>query len=91
MRKLSLKSKILLGAILMGGSVAGAHTLVNLPSAQETRFNWDGDGPNHSGPLSNATIEEAEIAYGCDGEAAVCAIGERVGNTGPLQAVINLK
>lgn len=76
MKKLSLKSKVLLGAILMGGTMAGAHAVVNTPDPQEQRYDWNGDGPDHTGPLPNATLEEALEAYGCEEVAPEpCAIG----------------
>lgn len=76
MKKLSLKSKFLLGAILMGGMVAGAHEIANMPDAQEQRYDWDGEGPNHTGSLPNATLAEALIAYGCEENApTLCATG----------------
>lgn len=76
MKKLSLKSKILLGAILLGGTAAGAQVISKLPSAEEQRYDWNGEGPNHSGMLPNSTIEEAVDAFGCQEDApTLCATG----------------
>lgn len=93
MKKLSLKSKILLGAILMGGTFAGAHAVVNTPDAQEERYDWTGtpaapDNPNQ--PLSDKTVQEAQRFYGCDGDADICATGTPVSGIGP-NATINLQ
>ena len=78
MKKLSLKSKILLGAILIGGSMAGAHAFVNSPNPQEPRYDWVGtnnapDNPN--GVLLNATIPTAVQHFGCNQGETECAIG----------------
>ncbi len=85
MKKLSLKSKILLGAILMGGTVAGAHTISNIPSAQETRYDWVGedDAPeNPGGTLNNQTVSQAIGHFGCSEGDNECAKGTRVSGTG---------
>ncbi|MGO3307509.1 MAG: hypothetical protein ACTILG_12685 [Sphingobacterium sp.] len=78
MKKISLRSKILLGAVLLGGTFAGAHAFVNLPGAQETRYDWTGapNAPNNpGGTLDNQTEAQASTHFGCEGETEVCAIG----------------
>ena len=85
MKKLSLKSKFLLGAVLMGGTVAGAHTISKVPSAQETRYNWVGedDAPdNPGGTLNNQTIARALEHFGCDEGENECAKGTVSSGTG---------
>lgn len=79
MKKLSLKSRILLGAILLGGSMAGAHAFVNSPTPQEPRYDWqaESNAPNNpGGKLLNATISDAESHFGCTGGMNLCAEGE---------------
>ncbi|HMR18536.1 MAG TPA: hypothetical protein PKA53_04485 [Sphingobacterium sp.] len=86
MKKLSLKSKLLLSAILMGGMVAGAHTISNLPNPLEETYDWTGEpnAPLHpNGTLDDKTPTEAEEHYGCAGEEEVCAIGVPTSGTGP--------
>ena len=92
MKKLSLKSKILLGAILMGGTVAGAHTLSKVPSAQESTYDWQAEpnAPENPGQtLLGKTIEEAADHFGCEGDDNLCATGARVSGTGDKVAEIN--
>lgn len=78
MKKLNLKSKLLLGAILMGGTVAGAHAFVNLPNPQQQTYDWTGapNAPNNpGGSLDNQTIGQALLHFGCEGETNLCATG----------------
>lgn len=85
MKKLSLKSKILLGTILMGGTFAGAHAVVNTPDAQESTYNWkaeDNAPQNPGGTLNNQTVSQAIQHFGCEGEGNLCATGERQTGTG---------
>lgn len=85
MRKLSLKSKILLSAILLGGGIAGAQTLVNMPKAADPTYNWKGssDAPlNPNGNLNNKTTEQAEQHFGCSGAADICATGVPTSGSG---------
>lgn len=92
MKKLSLKSKILLSAILLGGGIAGAHTLSNAPSAQESRYNWkaSNDAPENPGQqLNNQTVSQAEDHFGCDGATNLCATGTKVSGSGPTTQIIN--
>lgn len=94
MKKLSLKSRILLGAILIGGSMAGAHAFVNSPNLQESTYNWlsESNAPDHPGSvLLNSTISEAMDHFGCQGEKETCATGSRVSGNGPSTANIFLK
>lgn len=86
MKKISLKSKILLGAILIGGSMAGAHAFVNSPNPQEPRYNWEAESNsplNPGGILLNQTVSEAEDHFGCKGEEKPCATGELESGNGP--------
>lgn len=79
MKKLSLKSKILLGAILIGGSMAGAHAFVNSPNPQEPIYDWTAENnspQNPGGELPNATITQAKAYFGCEGENNPCAEGK---------------
>lgn len=78
MKKLSLKSKILLGAILLGGTAAGAQIISKLPSAEESTYDWTGapNAPdNPGGTLDNETITQALEHFGCEGETKLCATG----------------
>lgn len=79
MKKLSLKSRILLGAILIGGSMAGAHAFVNSPTPQEPTYDWQAENNsplNPGGTLLNKTVSEAVDHFGCKGENNPCAIGQ---------------
>lgn len=92
MKKLNLKSKLLLGAILIGGTIAGAHAFVNMPSAQESTYNWEAedDAPlNPGGTLNNQTVSQAIQHFGCEGDDNLCATGQRVTGTGDLVVEIN--
>jgi len=92
MKKLSLKSKILLGAIMMGGMVAGAHTISKAPNADEPTYKWTStpDAPDHpSSTLNNATREVAEDYFACSGEGEPCATGELL--TGEGDAIVEIK
>ncbi len=85
MKKLSLKSKLLLGAILMGGTIAGAHAFVNLPNPQDPTYDWVGEpnAPNNpSGTLDDQTIGQALLHFGCSEGETPCANGERVSGEG---------
>ncbi|WP_185218094.1 hypothetical protein [Sphingobacterium mizutaii] len=82
MKKLSLKSKILLSAILLGGGIAGAQTLVNMPMAADPIYNWKSEtDPNNN--LSNQSVANAIDHYGCELGNDPCATGTRVSGTGP--------
>lgn len=84
--KLNLKSKILLGAIMMGGMAAGANTISNLPNPNDEKYDWTGtpEAPDNPGqPLLDRTIEEAQSFYDCDGEGDICATGTPVSGVGP--------
>lgn len=80
MKKLNVKSQILLGALLLGAGAAGAHHIATLPAADDTVYNWTraagSPEPGEMNPLLNATIEQAEKNYGCSGAGDVCAIGQ---------------
>lgn len=92
MKKLSLKSRILLGAILIGGSMAGAHAFVNSLDPQEPRYNWEADtnAPNNPGQkLDSATISEAESHFGCLGNENECATGSLVSGNGPTNVILS--
>lgn len=86
MKKLSLKSKILLGTILMGGTFAGAHAVVNTPDAQESTYNWkaeDNAPQNPGGTLNNQTVSQAIQHFGCEQGNDPCATGSRISGSGP--------
>ncbi|MEH6308946.1 hypothetical protein H8S90_01355 [Olivibacter sp. SDN3] len=92
MKKLSSKSKILLGAFLLGSSIAVATELANQPNAQETRYDWESTSiapENPSSSLQNATTQEAIDHYGCENGANVCANGEKVSGPGPDATTLN--
>lgn len=96
MKKLRLKSKILLGAIMMGGMAAGAHAFSNLPNPADPTYRWTSspDAPNHpSEVLDNATAETAKGYFECDGDGETCATGTLVsGDPGsPATAEIKLE
>ena len=74
MKNLSLKSKILLAAIMIGSLGAGATTLANMPDAQDPIYDWVGDGPNGSGSFTGTRAEAVEH-YGCNNGIQVCAQG----------------
>jgi len=79
MKKLSLKSRILLGAILIGGSMAGAHAFVNSPNLDEPIYDWTAENnspQNPGGVLPNATITQAKAYFGCTEGLNLCAEGE---------------
>lgn len=93
MKKLSLKSKILLSAILLGGGIAGAQTLVNMPKAADPTYDWTSNAnapQNPSSTLDDKTIEQAMDHFGCEGEGPVCASGELVSGSGDATATIRL-
>lgn len=78
MKKLSLKSKILLGAILLGGTAAGAQVISKLPKMEEPRYNWTGapNAPENPGQmLLDTSIADAKEHFGCEGTDQVCATG----------------
>ncbi|SMG15716.1 hypothetical protein [Sphingobacterium psychroaquaticum] len=78
MKKLSLKSKLLLGAILMGGTIAGAHTISKVPSANEATYDWasEPNSPKNPGQsLLDRTVDEAVDHFGCEGVTNLCATG----------------
>lgn len=87
MKKLSLKSKILLGAFLVGGLGAGATEAVKTVSAlQETRYNWTSTSiapENPSSSLPNQTRAGAIDHFGCENGSQLCASGTRVSGSGP--------
>lgn len=79
MKKLNLKSQLLLGALLLGASAAGAHHAANLPKASDTLYNWTRvGGMEQSGetdPLPSASRDTAIQNYGCENGSETCAIG----------------
>lgn len=87
MKKLNVKSQILLGALLLGAGAAGAHHVANLPKADDTLYNWSraagSPEENEINPLMGATVEEAQDNYGCEGDGNTCATGVNPSN--PLQ------
>lgn len=93
MKKLSLKSKFLLGAILMGGMVAGAQTISHMSNEDDPKYDWTSTAiaPNHpSSQLPEETEAQAKLHFGCGGEGAVCATGELVSGDGDPTATIRL-
>ena len=87
MKKLNLKSQLLLGALLLGAGAAGAHHIATIPADDDTLYNWQraaGSPEEHEiNPLMNATVEEAQENYGCAGNGETCATGVNPSN--PLQ------
>uniref|UniRef100_F4C138 Uncharacterized protein n=1 Tax=Sphingobacterium sp. (strain 21) TaxID=743722 RepID=F4C138_SPHS2 len=77
MKKLSLKSKILLAALILGGSAAGATEVVNkITQANQETYNWThyNQSGNPIGELNDATVQEARDQLGCPGETStLCA------------------
>ncbi|QNL49788.1 hypothetical protein H8S90_24290 [Olivibacter sp. SDN3] len=92
MKKLSLKSKILLGALLLGSGGATANAINGKVVFQETTYNWthfNTDGSPSGLFLLGATISNARTTLGCPGLTnIVCASGERVSGSGPMIATI---
>lgn len=68
MKKLNLKSKILLAALLLGSGVAVASTISNLPAVDDPLYFW-------SEELPAATVEEARNHFGCSSGSVICAYG----------------
>lgn len=75
MKKLSLKSKVLLGAFFLASSVAAAQEVVyRMTNLQQPEYNWqriDGQPTD----AFTGTQSQAETRYGCSGDGADCARG----------------
>lgn len=92
MKKLSLKSKILLVAFLIGGFGAGAHELAMMSTAQASLYDWESTSiapefPNST--LNDATRTQAINHFGCENGADLCVRGEWSGGA-PGDPVVEL-
>ena len=83
MKKVTLKSKILLGAFLLGATGAVGHEISLMPRALEAIYLWDDD--------EESTVEQAKERYQCFGSGQTCATGELVSGqpTDPASVEIN--
>lgn len=86
MRRLSLKSKILLSAFLLAAGAAVGHEIALMPTAQEGVYNWTSTSIAPSNPNSTyngRTRSEAITRFGCENGAQTCATGTKVSGSGP--------
>lgn len=75
-----LKIFLSITALMLGLGGAVAAKVATMPKANEQTYDWMGNGPNHSGSLTDKTIREAEIAYGCEvPDGIFCAKGSAPG------------
>lgn len=89
MKKLSLKSKILLGAFLVGGLGAGATEVVsNVVNAQQAIYDWESNVPGQPNQ-QGLTVSQATSFYGCASGNQICAEGTLVEGSGPEEVTLN--
>ena len=82
MKRLSLKSKILLGAFLVSGLAAGAQEIAfQIANADDPLYNWESSSSAPENPdseLLGATEADAIREFGCQGTGQQCAVGQKV-------------
>jgi hypothetical protein len=71
----NLKTTFLALALVAGVSGAFVTQAANTANVQAPTYNWNGSGPNGSGPLNGKTVAQAKTFYGCPGSNAFCARG----------------
>lgn len=80
MKKLKISMLAVLFTVSIGTAVV--QKIHAAPKADDSTYNWDGNGPSHSGTDLNRTISQAKSDYGCTGTSVACAEGTPTSGVG---------